>query len=158
MTAIATRVDPDTEQPATARPTTPETGRRRPTDAPTTTPTEGILATLRTALQALADVDPDALDSRAPVGRATLPLAGTARSAVAALGGDPGMALTHAPGIVVGRDLVAATTLLDTTARSHRATTSTTRTTQRLAQLALDADRRLTELLAQVHEVVTRHA
>jgi hypothetical protein len=168
MTAIATRVDPDaattarsTHELARATGRTGRTGGTGPTDDPTrpttttTTPADGILTSLRAALQALADVDPDALDSRAPVGRATVPLAGTARCAVAALGGYPGMALTQAPGIVVGRDLVAATDLLATTARSRGAGAATS---QRLAGLALDADRRLTDLLTQLHGVVTRRA
>lgn len=73
-----------------------------------------LLATLRDALAAVADTDPDELGSGRSAGRELLGLAGAARAAVAALGGDPGHVVTDAPGVVVVRELAAATRALAT--------------------------------------------
>ncbi len=109
-----------------------------------------LVAALRGALAAVAELDPDLLGSGTPAGRAAVPMAGTARAAVAALGGDAGVALTHAPGVVVGRDLSAATSLL-AAARPGDAPASVAR---QLTDLAGRAERHLAELL----RVVTRSA
>ncbi len=110
-----------------------------------------LVAALRAALSAVAELDPDLLGSRTPAGRAAVPMAGTARAAIAALGGDAGTALTHAPGVVVGRDLAFATTQLAAAVPAGDATPSAAR---RLADLAAQAERHLGDLL----RVVTRGA
>jgi hypothetical protein len=73
---------------------------------------DALLATLRNALDAHADDDADPRGGT-PAGRALLTLAALARSTAAALGADPGTPLTNGPGVVVLRDLAAATRLLD---------------------------------------------
>jgi hypothetical protein len=107
-----------------------------------------LVTALRAALSAVAELDPDLLGTRTPAGRAAVPMAGTARAAIATLGGDAGMALTHAPGVVVGRDLAVATAQLAAVPASD-ATPSAAR---RLADLAAQAERHLADLL----RVVTR--
>jgi|tagenome__1003787_1003787.scaffolds.fasta_scaffold20031119_1 hypothetical protein len=72
-----------------------------------------LLATLRNALEAHADVDDLDLHGRTPAGRALITLAARARAATATLGTDPGTPLTDGPGVVVLRDLAAATRLLE---------------------------------------------
>ena len=62
-----------------------------------------------------ADDAADRYSSRMPAGRTLLALATVARRAVAALGTDPGVALSGGPGIVVQRELSAAAHLLDET-------------------------------------------
>ena len=71
-----------------------------------------LLALLEEAVDAVADVDPDDLDSRLPAGRELLDLAACARAAIAELGAHPGTLVTEAPGVVVVRELVAATRML----------------------------------------------
>lgn len=60
----------------------------------------------------VAFTDPDELGSQHPAGRELLTLATTARRATCALGGRPGVVVTDAPGVVVVRELVAATRAL----------------------------------------------
>ena len=88
-----------------------------PLETSATTTTAPALQELRTALHeavlACAQEDPDLYDSGTAAGRAALALASNARSAVGALGHDPGTHLTRGPGIVVVRDLVAAVQLFD---------------------------------------------
>ena len=71
-----------------------------------------LLALLQEAVDAVADVDPDELDSRLSAGRGLLDLAACARAAIAELGANPGTVVTEAPGVVVVRELVAATRML----------------------------------------------
>lgn len=87
---------------------------RLETTAPTTTVDrpESLLAALRDAVGSVAETDPDELGSDRPAGRRLLGLAAAARAAVAALGRDPGHVVTDAPGVVVVRELVAATRVL----------------------------------------------
>jgi hypothetical protein len=63
-------------------------------------------------LSVAADDDVDRYSSRMPAGRALLSLATLARRAATALGAEPGVTLTGAPGIVVQRELAAAARLL----------------------------------------------
>ena len=74
--------------------------------------TSHLLRILEDAVAAVADVDPDELHSWCPVGRELLGLAGLARAATAGPGGDPVTAPTGVPGVVVVRELVAATRAL----------------------------------------------
>ena len=67
-----------------------------------------------------ADDDTDRYSSRTPAGRTLLALATVARRAVAALGTDPGVALTGGPGIVVLRELASAARLLDDASEAAR--------------------------------------
>ena len=71
-----------------------------------------LLAVLNDAVASVADVDPDELGSSRPAGRELLRLARLARTAAAGLGRHPGTAVTEAPGVVVVRELVAATRTL----------------------------------------------
>lgn len=71
-----------------------------------------LLTALRDAIAAVADSDPDELRSDRAAGRELLGLAAAARAAVAALGGNPGHVVSDAPGVVVVRELVAATRAL----------------------------------------------
>ncbi|HET7691323.1 MAG TPA: hypothetical protein VFK41_13145 [Nocardioidaceae bacterium] len=86
----------------------------RTTQTTTTTAVEpaALLTTLYAAIAAVADIDPDVLGSDRAAGRDLLGLAGAARAAVAALGRNPGHVVTDAPGVVVVRELVAATRAL----------------------------------------------
>lgn len=59
-----------------------------------------------------ADDDADRYAGRMPEGRALLALAALARRAAGALGGEPGVLLTDAAGVVVQRELAAAARLL----------------------------------------------
>ena len=71
-----------------------------------------LLATLHAAIAAVCDTDPGELGSDRAAGRDLLGLAAAARAAVAALGRNPGHVVTEAPGVVVVRELVAATRAL----------------------------------------------
>jgi hypothetical protein len=75
--------------------------------------TTSLLKVVRDALVTCAELDPDMLHSSTPAGEAVIHLARLARSAVAALGGDPGTTLYEGPGVVVIRDLVHAVMLLE---------------------------------------------
>lgn len=88
-----------------------------PTTTQTTTTTAGVepatlLTTLYAAIAAVCDTDPGELGSDRAAGRDLLGLASAARAAVAALGRNPGHVVTDAPGVVVVRELVAATRAL----------------------------------------------
>jgi hypothetical protein len=74
---------------------------------------DALLTVLRNALDAHADADDLALHGGTPAGRALLGLAARARATAAALGSDPGTPLVDGPGVVVLRDLAAATRLLE---------------------------------------------
>lgn len=89
--------------------------------APATRPVDVLLDVLTDALAACEDIDPDPLHSRTAAGVALTSLAATARRAVIALGGEPGVDLVDGPGVVVVRDLVSATRLLARTAAQHPA-------------------------------------
>ena len=78
--------------------------------------TEMLLAVLIDALSACEEQDLDLLHGRSRVGSELLSLSAVARRAAAALGADAGVHLTDGPGVVVVRDLVAATRLLARTA------------------------------------------
>ncbi|GAA3173834.1 hypothetical protein GCM10010531_29260 [Blastococcus jejuensis] len=69
-------------------------------------------------LSAATDDDTDRYSGHLPAGRALLSLATLARRAAAALGTEPGVTLTTAPGIVVQRELAAAARLLDEAAEA----------------------------------------
>jgi hypothetical protein len=73
----------------------------------------GVLDILYDTLDVVSELDPDLLDSYSSAGRAVSSLAAAARAAAAALGAAPGIALGHASGVVVVRDLVAAVSLLE---------------------------------------------
>jgi hypothetical protein len=73
---------------------------------------DALLPALRRVLEAQADDDGDP-HGRTPAGRALLGLAARARAAAADLGADPGTVLTDGTGVVVLRDLAAATRLLE---------------------------------------------
>ncbi|SOE01423.1 hypothetical protein [Blastococcus haudaquaticus] len=80
----------------------------------TRTPTTDVLRVLLDeVLSEVADDATDRYSSRTPAGRALLSLAALARRAAGALGADAGVALTSGPGVVVQRELAAATHLLD---------------------------------------------
>jgi hypothetical protein len=74
---------------------------------------DALLTVLRNALDAHADADDLGLHGGTPAGRALLELAACARATAAALGSDPGTPLVDGPGVVVLRDLAAATRLLE---------------------------------------------
>ncbi len=74
---------------------------------------DALLAVLHDTVDAVAELDPDLLDSSTFAGSAVLALAEAARAATAALGGAPRTTLLEAPGVVVVRDLVAAVSLLE---------------------------------------------
>ena len=83
------------------------------TAAGTTTSGPGmLLALLHDALSAVEEQDLDLLHARTPAGSALMSLSAITRRAAGALGADPGVHLTDGPGVVVVRDLVAATRLL----------------------------------------------
>ena len=75
-----------------------------------------MLEVLRDALFACAEPDLDMFHSTTPAGRAAISLAGLARSAVAALGAEPGPVLHDGPGVVVIRDLAQAVILVEVAA------------------------------------------
>ena len=80
------------------------------------TSTGRVLEVLRDALLACAEPDLDVFHSATPAGRAATSLAGLARSAVAALGAEPGQVLHDGPGVVVIRDLAQAVMLVEVAA------------------------------------------
>jgi len=71
-----------------------------------------LLDVLHGRIADVAFTDPDELGSQHFAGQELLALAATARRATSALGGRPGMVVTDAPGVVVVRELVAATRAL----------------------------------------------
>ena len=80
----------------------------------TRTPSTDVLRVLLDdVLYEVADDAADRYSSRTAAGRALLSLAALARRAAGTLGAAPGEALTTGPGIVVQRELAAATHLLD---------------------------------------------
>jgi hypothetical protein len=83
-----------------------------------TTPSAADLlrALVDDALSVAADDDADRFDGGTRAGHALLSLAGLARRAAGALGADPGITITAAPGVVVVRELAAAARLLDSVA------------------------------------------
>jgi hypothetical protein len=72
-----------------------------------------VLSMLYDTVDTIAELDPDLLHSRTPIGHAIVTLAGAARAAAAALGAAPGPTLRDAPGVVVVRELVAAVSVLE---------------------------------------------
>lgn len=82
----------------------------------TATATDMLLAVLNDVLSACEDHELDALHGRSRAGASLMSLSAIARRAVAVLGADAGVHLTDGPGVVVVRDLVAATRLLARTA------------------------------------------
>jgi hypothetical protein len=89
-------------------------------DTTTRTPATDALRLVVDAvlLSVATDDDTERYSGRMPEGRAVLSLATLARRAAAALGADPGVALTDATGIVVQRELAAAARLLDEAAEA----------------------------------------
>ncbi|WP_448625162.1 hypothetical protein [Geodermatophilus sp. URMC 64] len=85
------------------------------TDSTTRTPSgaELLRELMHDALTVAADDAAESFDSRTATGRTLLSLAAVAREAAGALGTEPGMPLTSAPGVVVVRELAAAVRLLD---------------------------------------------
>ena len=85
------------------------------TDSTTRTATSAELLRelMHDALTAAADDAADSFDSRTATGRTLLSLAAVARTAAGALGTEPGIPVTSAPGVVVVRELAAAVRLLD---------------------------------------------
>lgn len=75
-----------------------------------------LLAVLSDALSACEEQDLDLLHGRSHAGASLIRLSALARRAAAALGTDAGVHLTDGSGVVVVRDLVAATRLLARTA------------------------------------------
>lgn len=69
-------------------------------------PAHAVLASLRMALSACEGRDPSGLGSDTAVGGALVALARIGRETTAALGGEPGSPLSHAPGVVVLRELL----------------------------------------------------
>jgi hypothetical protein len=103
-----------------------------------------LLGLLDDALLTIAETDPELLHTGTPAGRQLSALAAVARQATGRLGADPGVALTHGPGVVVVRDLVAARRRLGrASAGSHAAgddsTTSLTATAKGLHARLLEA-------------------
>lgn len=74
--------------------------------------TQILLAVLHDAVAACEERDLELLHARTAAGRALVSLSALARRAAGALGTAPGTCLTNGPGVVVVRDLVAATRLL----------------------------------------------
>lgn len=95
-------------------------------DASCDTRGSALLAVLREVVASSAGLDPDALHSTLPAGRAVLTLTAAARAHAASRGVDPGTSLTDGPGIVVMRDLVAVLGLLERTVDLHAAPTDPT--------------------------------
>jgi len=91
-----------------------------------------MLEVLRDALFACAEPDLDMFHSTTPAGRAAISLAGLARSAVAALGAEPGPVLHDGPGVVVIRDLAQAVILVEVAA-AHAADSARSPSLDRLA-------------------------
>ena len=91
--------------------------------ATTTAATDLLLTLLDDALSAIAETDPAGLHARTRAGGSLVSLASVARRAAGALGADPGEHLTEGPGVVVVRDLVAATRLLARASSRRRTTT-----------------------------------
>jgi hypothetical protein len=94
---------------------------------PTTTPAttaglDELLGALDDAIDLIAQVDDLALHTGTAAGRALAQLAGLARAVAALLGQDVGRPLTHGPGVVVVRDLVAAARLLQRAVAASRDT------------------------------------
>jgi hypothetical protein len=74
--------------------------------------TEILLTVLHDALSACEEADLDLLSARTAAGSALISLSALARATAATLGVDPGTWLADGPGVVVVRDLAAATRLL----------------------------------------------
>lgn len=92
--------------------------------AATAVPAPGVdlLDMLYARVAAVAFDEPDEFHSWHDAGRELLELAATARRATAYLGGHAGTIVTRAPGVVVVRELVAATrALADVVALTSRA-------------------------------------
>ena len=90
--------------------------------ARTAAPGVELLDLLRARVAAVAFDEPDEFHSWHEAGRELLELAATARRATAYLGGHAGTVVTRAPGVVVVRELVAATrALADVVALTSRA-------------------------------------
>jgi hypothetical protein len=85
------------------------------TDSTTRTASSTVLLRelMHDALSLAADDAADSFDSRTTTGRTLLSLAAVARQAAGALGAEPGIPVTTAPGVVVVRELAAAVRLLD---------------------------------------------
>ncbi|TFV68231.1 UNVERIFIED_ORG: hypothetical protein E4P37_00655 [Bacillus sp. AZ43] len=83
------------------------------TGTPATPATDVLRVLLDDALAVADDDASDRYSSRTPAGRALLSLAALARRAAGTLGAEPGVALASGPGVVVQRELAAATRLLD---------------------------------------------
>lgn len=105
MTATIERDETRTAQTTQTTQTTPTTGVHHGEPA-------GLLTMLYAAIDAVCHADPGELGSSRPAGRDLLGLAAAARAAVAALGREPGQVVTEGPGVVVVRELVAATRAL----------------------------------------------
>lgn len=71
-----------------------------------------LLAVLEPTVASVADADPSGLGSDRPRGRELLELAATARVTARRLGAEAGTRVTRAAGVVVVRELVAATRVL----------------------------------------------
>jgi hypothetical protein len=86
---------------------------RERTDAGSTTAwPDVLLAVLDDVLLACAERDADLFSGRTPAGRSLVELSALTRTAARGLGEDAGTCLDDGPGVVVVRDLVAATRLL----------------------------------------------
>lgn len=86
-----------------------------PRETPRTAGGRALLALLRDMVGSSIDLDPDLLHSTLPAGRAVLTVTAAARAYTGSRGGESGIALTEAPGIVVMRDLVRVLDLLEGT-------------------------------------------
>jgi hypothetical protein len=86
---------------------------RERTDAGSTTPwPDVLLAVLNDVLLACAERDADLFSARTQAGHALVELSALTRAAARGLGEEAGTCLDDGPGVVVVRDLVAATRLL----------------------------------------------
>lgn len=99
--------------------------------------TDALLTTLHDAVAGCAECEPDLLASYAPAGAALVALARLGRTGAGLLGAAGGRPLSDGPGVVVVRDLVAATRVL---ARAAAAPGGDAATAARLAALVPAAE------------------
>ncbi len=90
---------------------------------------------LHDVMSTVADLDPDLFHSTTVAGRNLVSLAALARAAVAALGDEPGPVLHDGAGVVVVREIVKASALLERVLARHDGGTTSGRLTEIVSSL-----------------------